>query len=128
MSVTNKNLVIYSYLAVIPCALLYRGIGIDSFSNLFNILFVFLLYPLVVSVSLIKILIASSRYSFKSSFLLTSLVLVVGELIAHISHFIRTDVNLFNDPETGSVGMLILFIQFSIMIVAIKLFGEKEYI
>jgi hypothetical protein len=98
---------------------LFIGIG-----SLKNAIVVFFVFPVVLSLLVIGILSVHGSKGFSWAFLLCIFLLVGSEVLSHMRYSAVTGINVFNDFPTGSVGILVIFIQLIIAFIALRLFGN----
>jgi len=86
-----------------------------------------LLFPLLYSYAYSLLFFSFIKWSFKFSILIYFTLVLYAELIEEAVYYYKTGVNVFNDIETGAVGMLVLIIHFSIGLFVLFVTKPRSY-
>ena len=111
MTVINNlpKLVLFCFVVALIKGYFFIGYatGLEVFIKL-------LVFPLIISYFVVIFALEYTKWGFVSTMLFISGVIFLSEVLSHIFYFFETGVSIFNDFESGSVGMFIIFLHITI--------------
>jgi len=98
-----------------------KGYIFDGYGETIPLLLDFLIFPVVLTYILVTHVTQSFSWSKIKLLSILLIIYLFSECMNQLSYYFKTGVNIFNDVETGAVGMAVIFSQLFVSIIVISI-------